>query len=215
MIERISDPHAGLPVFRHGPLPQDARLTAICLHGRGASPDDILGLAAELGVADVSYLAPEASGHTWYPYSFLSPLAQNEPGLTSALGVIATLIADLAQQGVPADRIVLMGFSQGACLSLEFAARHARRYGAVVGLSGGLIGPPGTPREYAGSLEGMPIFIGCSDVDPHIPLERVHESTVVLRRLGGAVDERIYPRMAHTVNQDEIDAVRSLLEAPR
>jgi predicted esterase len=196
-------------------LPSDARLTVICLHGRGASADDILGLADGFGVSDVAYVAPEASGHTWYPFSFLSPLAQNEPGLTSALGVIAALVADLGQRGVSADRIVLLGFSQGACLSLEFAARHARRYRAIVALSGGLVGPPGTPRAYEGSLEGTPVFLGCSDIDPHIPLERVHESTLVLRGMGADVDERIYPRMAHTVNQDEIDAVRSLLEAQR
>jgi predicted esterase len=215
MTETIPDPHAGQPVRRAGPLPRDARLTAICLHGRGASADDILGLADGFGLSDVAYLAPEASGHTWYPFSFLSPLAQNEPGLTSALGVIAALVANLRQQDVLADRIVLLGFSQGACLSLEFAARHARRYRAIVGLSGGLIGPPGTPRAYEGSLEGTPVFLGCSDIDPHIPLERVHESTLVLRGMGADVDERIYPRMAHTVNQDEIDAVRSLLEAQR
>lgn len=140
-------------------------------------------------------------------------MSQNEPGLSSGLRKIATLISTLSSQGVGPERIVLMGFSQGACLSLEFAARNARRYGAIVGLSGGLIGPPGTPRGYTGAFDTTPVFLGCSDVDPHIPVERVHESADVFRRMGAAVDERIYPRMGHTVNQDEIDAVAELLQA--
>jgi predicted esterase len=141
----------------------------------------------------------------------LAPIDRNEPGITSGLRVLASLVDEAAAQGVTSSRVVLMGFSQGACLSLEFAARHARRYAAVVGLSGGLIGPPGTPRDYKGSLDGTPVFLGCSDVDPHIPLERVHESADVLRRMGGQVDERIYPRMGHTVNRDELEAINSLL----
>jgi predicted esterase len=206
-----TDPHAGQPVLRAGPPPADARLAAILLHGRGASAEDILGLSQEFRAPDVAYLAPQAAGHTWYPYSFLTPLEQNEPGITSALGVISGLLQELQQQGVPADRVVLMGFSQGACLASEFAARHARRYGGVVALSGGLIGPPGTPRTYEGSLDGTPVLLGCSDSDPHIPLERVLESSAVFRRMNAAVDERIYPRMGHTVNRDEIDAIDALL----
>ena len=204
-------PHASQPVFRAGPSIADARRVAILLHGRGASADDMLGLARELGVADVAYLAPQAAGYTWYPYSFLAPLADNEPGLSSALRVIAGLLEELQQQGVSADRVVLMGFSQGACLTLEFAARHARRYAGIAALSGGLIGPPGTPREYPGSLDGTPAFLGCSDVDPHVPVDRVRESAAVLLRMAATVDERIYPRMGHTVNEDEIKAVRALL----
>jgi predicted esterase len=205
------DPHANQPVLRAGPAPVDARLAAILLHGRGASAEDILGLSREFRAPDVTYLAPQASGQTWYPYSFLTPIDQNEPGLSSALRVISTLLQDLQQQGVPADRVVLMGFSQGACLASEFAARHARRYAGVVALSGGLIGPPGTPRNYQGSLDGTPAFFGCSDSDPHIPLERVLESGEVFRRMGATVDERIYPRMGHTVNREEIDAIDALL----
>jgi len=210
-MARNPDPHAGLPVLRAGPAPADARLAAILLHGRGASAEDILGLSSEFSAADVAYLAPQASGQTWYPYSFLAPLEQNEPGLSSALRVISTLLQDLEQQGVQADRVVLMGFSQGACLASEFAARHARKYAGVVALSGGLIGPPGTPRNYEGSLDGTPAFFGCSDSDPHIPLERVHESSASYRRMGATVDERIYPRMGHTVNRDEIEAIDALL----
>jgi len=194
-----------------GPKPEEARLALICVHGRGASAEDILGLAQELRLDDVAYLAPQASSQTWYPYSFLTPMEKNEPGITSGLGVIERLVALLADRGLPPDRVGLLGFSQGACLSLEYAARHARRYAAVIGLSGGLIGPPGTPRDYAGSLEGTPVFLGCSDIDPHIPLERVHESAEVFRRLGATIDERIYPRMAHTVNADELGAIVQLL----
>jgi len=207
------DPHAGAPVLTDGPPPGDARLAVICIHGRGASAEDILGLAHELRLSDVAWLAPQAAGNTWYPYSFLSPLPQNEPGLTSALATIARLLAHLEEQGVPPERVGLLGFSQGACLSLEFAARHARRYAGVVGLSGGLIGPPGTPRDYPGSLSRTPVFLGCSDVDAHIPVERVHETADVLRRMDADVDERIYPQMGHTVNRDELGAIRTLFGA--
>jgi predicted esterase len=207
----FTDPHRGQPVLTLGPAPAEARLTMILLHGRGASAEDILGLAAELATADVAFLAPQAAGHTWYPYSFLSPLQDNEPGITSALNVIAALVDGLIARGVPSRQIGLLGFSQGACLALEFAARHPQPYAAIVGLSGGLIGPPGTPRDYPGSLAGASVFLGCSDIDPHIPLARVRETTEVLRQLGAAVDERLYPAMGHIVNIDEIDAVKALL----
>jgi predicted esterase len=208
---RPSDPHAGQPVLHLGPPLAEARLAAILVHGRGASADDILSLAQELRVSDVAYLAPQAAGHSWYPYSFLSPIERNEPGITSSLQVISRLIERAGQDGLPPSRVVLMGFSQGACLALEFAARNAQRYAAVIGLSGGLIGPRGTPREYPGTLSRTPVFLGCSDIDPHIPLERVHESAEVCRRMDASVDERIYPRMGHTVNRDEIEAVEALL----
>jgi predicted esterase len=212
-MQTMQDPHAGRPVLRKGPAPAEARLAVILVHGRGDSAAGILRLADQFDAPDVAWVAPEAAGNTWYPYSFMSPMAQNEPGLSSGLGVIASLVATLDTDGIQPDRIVLMGFSQGACLSQEFAARHARRYHAVIGLSGGLIGPPGTPRDYAGGFEGTPVFLGCSDIDPHIPLERVNESAEVFRRMGATVDERIYPRLGHTVNYDEIEAVRGLLEA--
>ena len=208
-----TDPHAGQPVITQGPKPTDARLTMILVHGRGASADDIIGLAQELQFADVAYLAPQAAGNTWYPYSFLAPMEQNEPGITSAFHVLSRLLESLGEQGVEQQRIAFLGFSQGACLTLEFAARHARRYAGVFALSGGLIGPPGTQRNYAGSFGGTPVFLGCSDIDPHIPLERVHESADVFVRMDANVDKRIYPRMGHTVNQDEIHAIQELLRA--
>ena len=185
----------------------------ILVHGRGGSAEDLLALADDLRLDDVLYLAPQAAGQSWYPYSFLTPMDKNEPGLTSGLNRIASLLEGLGRDGVPPARVGLLGFSQGACLSLEFAARHARRYAAVVGLSGGVIGPPGTPRNYPGSMEGTPLFLGCSDIDPHIPVERVHESAEVFRRLHAQVDARIYPGMGHVVHQDEIAAVRNLLSA--
>jgi len=210
-MPRNHDPHADQPLLHDGAPVADARLVAILLHGRGGSADDMLGLSRELGRSDVAYLAPQASGQTWYPYPFLVPIEQNEPGLSSALRLITSLLDRLQQQAVPADRIVLLGFSQGACLALEFAARHARRYAALVGLSGGLIGPPGTPRNYEGTFDGTPVFMGCSDIDAHIPLERVQESAAVFRRMAADVDERIYPGLGHTVNRDELDAIDALL----
>ena len=212
-MSTILDPHAGQPVLAAGADLADARLVAILLHGRGASAADILGLASDFALTDVAYLAPQAAGNTWYPYSFLTPMAKNEPGLSSGLGVIGAVIAQLEPRGIAPDRVALMGFSQGACLALEYAARHARRYACVAAFSGGLIGPPGTPRAYPGSFDATPIFLGCSDIDPHIPLERVKESAAVCRTMGAAVDERIYPGMGHTVNRDEMAAVRAMLEA--
>jgi predicted esterase len=205
------DPHAGQPLLRAGPLIEDARIVAILLHGRGATAQDILGLTREFTVRDVAYIAPQAAGSTWYPYPFLVPLQQNEPWLGSALRLVSGLVEDLGKRGVPPDRIAVMGFSQGACLTLEFVARHARRYAAAIAFTGGLIGPPGTTRNYSGDLDGTPVFIGSSDVDAHVPLERVRESTAVLSRMGAQVDERIYPQMGHTINADELEAADVLL----
>jgi predicted esterase len=185
----------------------------IMIHGRGASADDILGLSAEFKQPDFVYLAPQAAGYSWYPYSFLAPLANNTPGLPSALAVITALLEQLAQQHIPAERTILLGFSQGACLAAEFAARHARRYGSVVSLSGGLIGPDGTPRDYPGSLDGTPVFLGCSDIDAHIPKARVIESANVLRQLGGDVTMQLYPGMGHTINRSELQIVQGMMAA--
>jgi predicted esterase len=198
-------------VLRRGPAAGQATLAVILVHGRGDSASGILGLADALDAPHVVWLAPQAAGHAWYPFSFLVPMEHNEPGLSSGLAVIDGLVETLRAEGLPPERIVLMGFSQGACLAQEYAARHARRYHAVVGLSGGLIGPPGTPRDYAGSFDGTPVFLGCSDIDAHIPVERVHESGDVFARMGAEVDKRIYPGMGHTVNAEELSAVQALL----
>lgn len=203
--------HAGQPVLTAGLSARDARAALVLVHGRGGNAAGMLGLAAQLAQANFAYLAPQAAGNTWYPYSFLAPLERNEPDLSSALAKLDEVMAELAQDGLAPEQTILLGFSQGGCLALEYAARHARRYGALVGLSGGLIGPPGTDRAYAGDFGGTPVFLGCSDVDPHIPLERVEETAAVFERMGAAVTTRIYPGMAHTVIQDEIDTVRSLM----
>jgi len=183
----------------------------ILLHGRGATADSMLELAAQWNQPDFTYLAPQAAGNSWYPYSFLAPLASNEPFLSSALTLLEKVLELIAQAGIPHERTMLCGFSQGACLALEFAARHARLYGGVVGLSGGLIGPNDTPRNYAGSLAGTPVFLGCGDIDPHIPREQVRLSDEVLRRLGGEVTIRLYQGMGHTINQDEMETVRQMM----
>jgi predicted esterase len=210
---RRQDPHSNPQILQAGAPINEARLVAVLLHGRGASAQDILTLSEEFSARDVAYLAPQAAGNTWYPYSFLMPIEQNEPSLGSALKLIQELLASLADKGFPPNRVALMGFSQGACLTLEFAARHANRYAVIAAFSGGLIGPPGVARNYSGSFDGTPVFMGCSDVDPHIPVERVHESAEVFTRMGARVDKRIYPHMEHTINEAEIDAVDALLRA--
>ncbi|MET1047866.1 MAG: dienelactone hydrolase family protein [Hyphomicrobium sp.] len=199
-------------VIRAGAPLGAARAAMVLVHGRGASAEGMLGLADAFGVNDIAYIAPQARSGAWYPQSFMAPISQNEPYLSSALKTVSGVVADLERQGVPSERIVLLGFSQGACLALEFAARNARRFGGVVGLSGGLIGPEDTPRNYAGSLVGTPVFLGCSDVDFHIPLKRVNESADVLKRLGGDVTEIIYPGMGHTIVRDEVEHVKTILK---
>lgn len=205
------DRHHGQPVLTAGAALAGAPGVVVMIHGRGASATDILALADQLGHPDLAFLAPQAAGNTWYPHRFVEPLARNEPDLSSALGVVGSLVARAEAAGVPAERVVLLGFSQGACLALEYGARHARRYGGLVGLSGGLIGPEGMPRHDVGSLAGTPVFLGCGDADAHIPKQRVIESAAVLRELAGEVDARLYPGMGHTVNRDEIEAVRAIL----
>jgi predicted esterase len=207
-----SDPHASTPLLTTGPAPKDAAGVIVMIHGRGADAESILSLLPELDLGDrVAAVAPQAAGHTWYPYSFLAPMRQNQPYLDSALRRVETVVADLIKQGVAAERIALYGFSQGACLACEFAARHPQPYAAVLGLSGGLIGPPGTPRNYAGSLGGVEIFLGCGDPDPHVPFERVTESGEVFTRMGATVDLRRYPGMPHIVSMDEVTACRAIL----
>ena len=213
MSERseLNGPHQGQELLTAGKPLDEAQSAMILIHGRGASAYDILELGYFLAPADMVQLAPQAANSTWYPYSFLSPIEQNEPDLSSALQVVTDLVAQVKEAGIPAQKIIIGGFSQGACLASEFVARNARRYGGLLIFSGGLIGPPGTPRNYEGSLAGTPIFVGCSDVDFHIPLQRVEETAEVLAGLGGAVTKKIYPNMGHTIIQDEIDQARDIV----
>jgi phospholipase/carboxylesterase len=205
-------PHAGTSVLHTGAPLDTAQVAMIMIHGRGATAESILLLAGDLGAPGVAYLAPQAVGDTWYPYPFMEPIHRNEPWLSSALEVVGWVCQQVEEAGIPAERMLLLGFSQGACLTLEFTARNARRYGGVAGLSGGLIGPDGTPRDYPGSLEGTAVFLGCSDVDFHIPKERVLDTEQVLRGLGAEVTTRLYPNMGHTVNEDEIKFVRKMID---
>jgi predicted esterase len=205
----VSGPHQGQAVLEAGEQLAKAGAAMILIHGRGASAADIMTLGAELMHPGFAYLAPQAAGGAWYPKPFTAPIEENEPYLSSALEVVGSILASV-EKTIPANRIILLGFSQGACLTLEFAARHARRYGGVVGLSGGLIGPTGTPRDYPGSFEGTPAFLGCSDVDPHIRQERVLEAGQVLERMAASVTLQLYPQMGHTVSTEEIVEVRKI-----
>jgi phospholipase/carboxylesterase len=206
------DPHASQPIFTIGDQPKHATAAMVLVHGRGASAADILSLAAEIYQPGVAYLAPEATGSTWYPYRFNQPRHVNEPWLSSALALLEKTTNQLEQAGLPPEKILLVGFSQGACLALEFAARSGKRFGGAAGLSGGLIGSDEELQGYSASLESMPVFLGCSAVDPHIPKERVELTAEILRELGASVTMRLYPGMGHMVNQDELEAVKKLLE---
>lgn len=207
--------HQSGKLYTEGTPLGEATSAMIMLHGRGASAQDILLLCEELNQPGMAYLAPQAVGNSWYPYRFLEPTERNEPHLSSALARVSELIAQAEAANIPAERIVLLGFSQGACLATDYAARNPRRYGAVIGLSGGLIGPINEARVYpnmeGNPLAGTPVFLGCSDVDMHIPLMRVEETADVLTTMGADVETRIYPNMGHTITMDEIEATRAIL----
>ena len=215
MISTLSvpGPHDGAAVLTGGTPITEASGALILVHGRGATADGMLDLARHFRAERLAWLAPQANGNTWYPFPFLAPIPQNQPSLDSALAVIGALVAQVTAAGIPEERQFLLGFSQGACLSLEFAARSDRRWGGIVGLSGGVIGPPGTTWERPRGIAGTPIFLGCSDADPHIPLARVHETRALFERLGAVVDERIYPNLPHTITSDEITAAEAMLRA--
>ncbi len=209
---RVIDPHAGQPVLTAGAPPGEAKAAVLAVHGRGASAEDILSVTEQLNLSEFTFYAPQAANRTWYPTRFLVPLESNEPWLSSALAALERTLGQIKSAGIPPERTLLLGFSQGACLALEFAARHAQRYGGLVGFSGALIGPEDAPRTYPGSLAGTMVFLGCSDVDPHVPKELVNQAGEVLRGLGGKVTVRLYPGMAHTVNADEIGFVRGMAQ---
>ena len=183
----------------------------IMLHGRGGSAEDILSFSTHLKVNDFTLLAPQATNNAWYPYSFLAPPAQNEPWLSSALMLLKELLDDTLNKGVPAENIYFTGFSQGACLTLEFVARHANKYGGIAAFTGGLIGDKIYSEHYKGDFKGTPIFIGTSNPDPHVPVERVNATTTILQNMHAVVTEKVYNNMGHTINQDEIDLAKKLV----
>ncbi len=207
------DLHAGQRVVEAGAPLGRAPIVVILAHGRNAAPENILELVPRLSRPQVTYLAPAAADRTWYPHSFLADLASNEPGLSSGLGVLGSLVARVEAAGIPRARVVLVGFSQGACLTAEFAVRHASRFGGVVVYSGGVVGPPGTAWNDTGRFGGTPMFFGCSDRDSHVPEARVRESADLCARMGAAVTTRIYPGMGHLVNDDEIAWTQGLLDS--
>jgi phospholipase/carboxylesterase len=208
----MTDPHRGQPIAQAGAPLGESPAVVIMVHGRNAGPENILDLATTLDRPAFTYLAPAAAGRTWYPFSFMADVEKNEPGLTSALSMLAALVARVESHGVPRSRIVMLGFSQGACLTSEFAVRNAARFGGFVVFTGGLIGPPGTAWNYPGSFDGTPIFQGSSDPDPHVPASRVEESAAIYTSMGARVTTRIYPGMGHTINADEIAHARAILD---
>ncbi|SEG70334.1 phospholipase/carboxylesterase/glyoxalase family protein [Bryocella elongata] len=213
--KQVADPHAGTPVLQAGAPLDKAKLAVVLLHGRGASAEDILGLGEAFSVPDVAFIAPQAAGHTWYPQSFLAPREANEPYLSSALAKIESIVASLAKKGFGPDRIVIAGFSQGACLSTEFVASHPAKYAGLIAFTGGLIGAPGTKLSGTGvsgsPLAGTPALLLSGDPDPHVPWTRVEESAAMLRQLGAEVTTKRYPGRPHTITQDEIWLGRDLL----
>ena len=211
MTSSVDDPHAGARFYVRGAPPGEATLALVMLHGRGAPASDVLHLGELIAPKGSCVVGPQAVGHAWYPAGFMAPLEANQPWLDSALALVERVVGGLEDDGLDRSRIALGGFSQGACLALEFAARQAGRWAAVIAYSGGLIGPPGTALAKGGSLAGTPVLMGCSDMDPHIPLDRVHDTAGALEQMGARVDERIYPGMGHTVNDDEVGAGRELL----
>lgn len=212
-IPSSSGPHQGQKIYSAGKPLNEAKAAMILIHGRGATAPSILDLAQPLHHPEMAYLAPQAANSTWYPYSFLSPIPQNEPGITSGLQVISELLDHIETAGIPLNKIIIAGFSQGACLASEYVARNPARYGGLLAFSGGVIGPPGMERHDSGDLEGMPVFIGCSDVDFHIPVERVDETADLLEKLKAKVNKKIYPGMDHTIIQDEIDQAMKIVQS--
>lgn len=207
----FNGPHQGLAPAEYGASIPKAKAAMILIHGRGATAQSMFSLADELAQPDFHYTAPQAYDHTWYPYSFLAPKKKNQPGISSGIQVLYDVLESLVTQGVPKDKIMLLGFSQGACLATEFVARHPQKLGGVVALSGGLIGPDVSETNYTGSMYQTPVFLGCSNVDPHIPKERVDETERVFNKLNAHVNKHIYKGMGHTVNQDEIKIIRGMM----
>ena len=210
------DPHANSPILQAGASVRDAKLAVVLLHGRGGSAEDILGLASAFDFKDVAYFAPQATGHTWYPLSFMAPREANQPSLSSALEKVGTVVQGIEQAGIQRDRIVIAGFSQGACLATEFVASHPAQYGGLIAFTGGLIGPPrsldNNGHHTGNELVGMPALLSSGDPDPHVPWGRVEESASILNAMGAAVTLRRYPGRPHTITDEELDHAHRLLE---
>jgi len=204
-------PHQGLPQAEHGAALTRAKAAMVMVHGRGATAQSMFPLADEFAQPDFHYRAPQAYNHTWYPYSFLAPKEQNQPGISSGIQLLHDLLKDITAAGISSEKIIFLGFSQGACLATEFAARHPKKLGGIVALSGGLIGPEIDESNYTGSMKQTPVFLGCSDVDPHIPKERVDKTEKIFGKLNANVIKRIYKGMGHAVNEDEIKVVRGMM----
>jgi len=196
---------AGIPI-------SEAKKVLVMLHGRGAFAEDILSLAGYFNLQDYALLAPQATNNTWYPFSFLMPPQQNEPWLSSALNVLNEVVTDINKDGIASDNIYFLGFSQGACLTLEFVTRNARKWGGAVAFTGGLIGDKIYKENYNGDFLNTPVFIGTSDPDPHVPVERVNASTGILKNMHADVTTKIYPNMGHTINKDEIDSAVAVFD---
>ncbi len=208
----FNGPHQSQQIVTAGATVDQAEVAMILIHGRGASAQSMLMFADEFDTNNIHYRAIQAKGHTWYPRSFMAPKKMNQPGIKSGLQAIHNQISELNEAGIPTKKIMLLGFSQGACLTTEFAARHPQRYGGIIGLSGGLIGDKIDPQNYKGSMEQTPVFLGCSDRDPHIPQERVDLTEEIFQQIGANVTKKIYVGMGHTVNQNEIQHVQDLIK---
>ncbi len=205
------NPHLSQPVVRRGCAPETARVFAIMVHGRARDTGDILSIADRLDLPEIAYLAPAACENSWYPNRFMERLELNQPHLDQALERVGTLVEELTAMGIDTRRIVLIGFSQGACVVSEYAVRNARRYGGIIAFTGGVIGPPGTHWDYPGRFDGTPILLGTSAVDEWVPVARVQETADLMRRMGAEVEEVVYQGMEHFVNDDEIARARNLI----
>jgi len=206
----LTHPHGNQKVLFKGDI-NSAESAMILIHGRGSTAESILSLTTEFQDKNYLFAAPQANGNTWYPYSFLAPLKDNEPGITSGLKVISDIMEKLNKSGIEDKEIILLGFSQGACLALEYAARNAKPYKGVIGLSGGLIGKEIEDGRYSGSFENCSVFLGCSDIDPHVPIERVNQTETIMQKINASVTKKIYKNMGHVINEDELNFIRSLV----
>ena len=210
-LTKTIPPHTGDDTLYKGLAPDKASRAMIMVHGRGASAESIAALADEIQADDFMYVIPRAAGNTWYPYRFIEPRQTNEPGISSGLTLIEIIVKSLNDNGINSDKIYFLGFSQGACLAVDYVARYPDKFGGVFALSGALIGQELNKQDYSGDLKNTPIFFGCSENDFHIPEERIHESAEIFKKLNAGVTTRIYPNLGHTINHDEIKFINHII----